>query len=80
MKVLEVSEIVASNPGTTLLVWVWYSCRSFSTGSFLGFRRSWSADTQWHTYQISTPLFTSEEEGRARLGEFLNAAAQNRAN
>ncbi|WP_276740242.1 exosortase-associated EpsI family protein [Victivallis vadensis] len=77
---LEVSEIVASNPGTTLLVWVWYSCRSFSTGSFLGFRRSWSADTQWHTYQISTPLFTSEEEGRARLGEFLNAAAQNRAN
>ena len=77
---LEVSEIVASNPGTTLLVWVWYSCRSFSTGSFLGFRRIWSADTQWHTYQISTPLFTSEEEGRARLGEFLNAAAQNRAN
>ena len=68
----EVTEIEASMPEITMIVWVWYSNPGFSTGSFLGFRRNWSPRVPWYIYQISTPLHLSLEEAQRQLTEFLH--------
>jgi hypothetical protein len=70
---LMLSEIVAVNEHSTLLVWVWYSNRRFSTGSFIDFRRSWRQQPDWYTYQISTPLDRNIEVSRRRLSDFLQS-------
>lgn len=70
----QVNEIMAHNQDYPVLIWCWYSNRGFSTGSFIGFRRHWSKNTEWFTWQISTPIVKSEEESRQVLQSFLNEA------
>lgn len=49
-------EIIAQYQNAPCLFWVWYSNSEYSTGSFVHFRKDWSEDEIWHTYQIMVPL------------------------
>ncbi len=68
----QVTEIEASLPELSLIVWIWYSNDRFSTANFLGFRRNWNPDEKWHIYQVSTPLHLSVTEARQQLTGFLS--------
>lgn len=70
-RLFNVTEVEASRGGNTLLVWVWYSTPTLSTGNFLGFRRLWNADAAWETYQLSVYHNGNLEESRQALVDFL---------
>lgn len=76
---LQVNEITAHYKDYSALIWCWYSNRGFSTGSFIGFRRYWSKNTEWFIWQISTPIIGSEDESRQLLQNFLNEAPKKSA-
>lgn len=58
---LEVDEAIVDSSKGRLLVWIWYSSDDVSTGSFLHFRRMYSASACWRTYQVTTPVGEGEE-------------------
>ncbi|MBO5762201.1 MAG: hypothetical protein J6S53_11755 [Lentisphaeria bacterium] len=68
-----VTEIDASRGGNRILVWVWYSSKTFSTPGFLGFRRHFTPGGNYYTYQISIPLYGNIENGRSELKKFVQA-------
>jgi len=68
-----VTEIDAEKGGDRILVWVWYSSNRLSTPSFLGFRRHFTPDGDYHTCQISIPLSGDVESGRRELKQFMQA-------
>ena len=71
---LEVDEAVAESFDGRMLVWIWYSSDEASTGSFLQFRRLYSAKSRWHTYQMATALGDAPDavqSARERLRQFL---------
>lgn len=68
-----VTEIVAEKGSARILVWVWYSSEKLSTPSFLGFRRHFEPDGDYHTYQISLPLHDGVANGRNELKNFVQA-------
>ena len=70
---LAVTEIDAQKGSDRILVWVWYSSEKFSTPSFLGFRRHFQPDGNYHTCQISVPLYKDVESGRNELRNFVQA-------
>ncbi len=70
---LAVTEIEAQRGETRILVWVWYSSDDFSTPSFLGFRRHFSPNGDYYTFQISTPIFGDVEKSRSVLLKFVQS-------
>lgn len=71
---LEVNEIVANAFDGRMLVWVWYSNDYDSTGNFLNFRRLYSPDGHWRTYQVATAFDDTPDAPAAaqrRLRNFL---------
>lgn len=73
-RLFQITEISARKQGYSMLIWCWYSNHDFSTGSFIGFRRHWSRNIDWFTWQISTPIVDSEDESRQVLTNFLSQA------
>ena len=64
----------SNNP---MLCWYWYSSPKFSTPSFISFRRHWDPKHEWHSYQITTPIYNNElPQARERLREFLGDVAE----
>ena len=64
---LSVTEaITVGEMGTQQLVWVWYSSDAASTGSFIRFRRLYSKNVPWRTYQLTTFVGKDGDVGRAR--------------
>ena len=62
---------------TSMLCWYWYSSPKFSTPSFISFRRHWNPNQEWHSYQISTPIYNNDlAKARERLKEFLGDVAE----
>lgn len=68
-----VTEIDAEKGNTRILIWHWYSSEKISTPGFLGFRRHFTPGGNYHTYQISAPLYSSVEECRRELNNFMQA-------
>ena len=68
-----VTEIAAQNGSNHILVWVWYSSEKFSTPSFLGFRRHFEPAGNYHTFQISVPLYENAEASSNLLKSFVQA-------
>ena len=66
-----VTEIQAHKGGDRALIWVWYSNDEFSTPGFLGFRRRFRPDGNYHTFQISVPVTVDIGTARKSLKEFL---------
>ncbi len=73
---LAVNEIQAHKGNTNALIWVWYSNEEFSTPGFLGFRRRFRVDGNYHTFQISIPVTANTDAARKILKEFLFALPQ----
>ena len=67
------TEIDAAKGRNRILVWVWYSSEKLSTPGFLGFRRHFTPNGRYYTYQISLPLFGDVEKGRDELKKFVQA-------
>lgn len=59
--ILDVDEAVVDSLKGRRLVWIWYSSDKVSTGSFLHFRRMYSEDGRWRTYQVATPAGAGDE-------------------
>ena len=73
-KPLSVTEaFVQGKGGVNRLMWVWYSSDEKSTGSFIRFRRMFSKDVPWRTYQLTTVVTGPESVAAARevLANFL---------
>lgn len=68
-----VTEIDAQKGGSRILVWVWYSSEDISTSGFLGFRRHFKPDGNYHTFQISLPQYANAEKSRNELKKFMQA-------
>ena len=68
-----VTEIEAQKGANRILVWVWYSSERFSTPGFLGFRRHFKPGGNYHTYQVSVPLYGNITAGRNELKNFMLA-------
>ena len=68
-----VTEIDAQKGSSRILVWVWYSSETLSTPGFLGFRRHFDPDGNYHTFQISIPHNGDIEDGREALKEFVQS-------
>ena len=71
-----VTEIQAHKGNHRALIWVWYSNDEFSTPGFLGFRRRFRPDGNYHTFQISVPVTVDIETSRKTLKEFLSVLPQ----
>ena len=67
-----VTEINACKGNDRALIWVWYSNDEFSTPGFLGFRRRFRPDGNYHTFQISVPVTVDIESSRKTLKKFLS--------
>ena len=70
----EVDEAVVESLDGKMLVWIWYSSDDVSTGSFLTFRRMYSAAAPWRTYQVSTAFGDAAgalDAARAQLALFI---------
>ena len=67
-----VTEIDAAKGNTRILLWTWFSSEDFSTPGFLGFRKHYRNDVNYYTYQISVPVYNSDEEAaRNELCSFI---------
>ena len=76
---LAVTEAIVENrTGRRMLMWVWYSSRTVSTGSFIRFRHLYSTDEVWQTYQLTTFLGRNEtlDGARQKLLAFLAAGGE----
>ena len=73
-----VTEIDAEKGANRFLIWVWYSGEDFSTPGFIGFRRRFRQDGNYHTYQISTPVKQDPDRSRKELQQFLQLLNGNR--
>ena len=76
--ILEVDEAVVESFNGRMLVWIWYSSDTVSTGSFLHFRRMYSEQSRWRTYQVATALGAGADAiavGRERMRRFLGLGA-----
>lgn len=71
-----VTEIVAAKGNSQALIWVWYSSDEFSTPGFLGFRRRFRSDGNYHTFQISVPINDILDNERRILKEFISVLPQ----
>ena len=71
-----VTEIDAARNGIRALIWVWYSNDEFSTPGFLGFRRRFRPDGNYHTFQISVPIVKDIDTARKFLQEFVSVLPQ----
>ena len=61
----------------SMLCWYWYASPKFSTPSFLSFRRYWRPNDEWHSYQITTPIYNDDiGKARERLRVFLADVAE----
>ena len=74
-----VTEIVAHKGGLRSLIWVWYSNDQFSTPGFLGFRRRFRPNGNFHTFQISIPVTKDIETARKALSDFVSVLTQESA-
>ncbi|MFA6930219.1 MAG: exosortase-associated EpsI family protein [Lentisphaeria bacterium] len=73
-KKIAITEIIAQNKLTKMMVWVWYSNQYRSVGNFLRFRSlypTWKDDEIWHEYQIATPCGKDEQKSHIVLQDFL---------
>ncbi len=68
-----VTEISAVMYQSTMLLWVWYSNDSFSTGNFICFRRLWRDGRNWSTYQLGIIDGQSLEDNRIQLLDILSS-------
>ena len=74
---ITITEINYSIGGRLMLCWYWYSSPKFTTPSFLSFRRYWRPKDEWHSYQISTPIYNDDiGKARERLKKFLADVAE----
>jgi len=73
--ILSVAKIIAERHGKRDLFLSWYTNDSFSTGSFIFFRKSWHFNETWHIYQITTPIISTNEEAEQVLLNFINTFA-----
>ena len=73
-----VTEIDAEKGSDHFLIWVWYSSDRFSTPGFLGFRRHFKSGGNYHTWQISTPVYKEISQSRMELRKFIQALNGNR--
>ncbi len=74
---LTITEINFTQGNRPMLCWYWYASPKFSTPSFLSFRRYWSPNQEWHSYQITTPIFNNEiGKSNERLRKFLSDVAE----
>lgn len=74
---ITITEIQYMQGDRDMLCWYWYASPKFSTPSFLSFRRYWNPNQEWHSYQISTPIFNNEiGKARERLKKFLSDVAE----
>ena len=71
-----VTEIEAHKGAMRSLIWVWYSDDRFSTPGFLGFRRRFRPDGNYHTFQISVPVTKNIDAARKVLKEFVTVLPQ----
>ena len=69
---ITMTEINYQSGPHSMLCWYWYSSQKFSTPSFISFRRHWNSKQEWHSYQITTPIYSNDlPKARERLREFL---------
>ena len=73
--VLSAAKIIAERNGKRALFLSWYTNNSFSTGSFISFRRSWHYNETWYIYQITTPIINNEADAEKILLNFINTFA-----
>jgi len=73
--VLSVVKIIAERDSKRSLFLAWYTNVSFSTGSFIAFRKSWHYNETWYIYQITTPIITNEADAEKTLLNFINTFA-----
>ncbi len=72
-KIFNVTEIRASKRQSKILLWVWYTNDSLSTGNFICFRRLWSSGQQWTTYQLGIIGGRDDiEKSRSQLADILS--------
>ena len=74
---ITITEIKYTLSGHLMLCWYWYASPQFSTPSFLSFRRYWRPNDEWHSYQITTPIYNDDiGKARERLRKFLADVAE----
>ena len=74
---ITVTEICFTRGSHSMLCWYWYASPKFSTPSFLSFRRYWRPNDEWHSYQITTPIYNDDiGKARERLRVFLADVAE----
>jgi hypothetical protein len=73
--ILSAVKIIAERNGKRALFLAWYTNDSFSTGSFISFRKAWHYNETWYIYQITTPVITNEAEAEKILLSFINTFA-----
>ena len=74
---ITITEIQYLQGNHSMLCWYWYASPKFTTPSFLSFRRYWSPNQEWHSYQITTPIFNNEiGKSNERLRKFLSDVAE----
>ena len=64
--------IKASLGQAKILLWVWYTNDSVSTGNFICFRRLWRDGKQWSTYQLGIIGGRDLEDSRSQLMDILS--------
>ncbi len=70
---ITITEITYSSGNKLMLCWYWYSSPKFTTPSFISFRRHWNPNHEWHSYQITTPIYNDDiGKSRERLRTFLD--------
>ncbi len=73
--ILSAAKIIAQKSGKRSLFLSWYTNDSFSTGSFISFRKSWNYNETWYIYQITTPIISNETDAERILLNFINTFA-----
>ena len=74
---ITITEITYLQGNHSMLCWYWYASPKFTTPSFLSFRRYWNPNQEWHSYQISTPIYNNEiGKASERLKKFLSDVAE----
>jgi hypothetical protein len=73
--ILSTAKIIAQRNGKRSLFLSWYTNDSFSTGSFISFRKSWHYNETWYIYQITTPIINNETDAEKIMLNFINTFA-----
>lgn len=64
---LPVTEIRSKLRGTPILTFVWYTGPEETVGSFYTFRRKWSPERQWFSYQVVTEVYERNEDAARKF-------------